>query len=127
MSEAVTRGIRIQVRAQFVPEHSAPEEDKYFFAYHVTISNEGALTTQLLSRHWIITDGGGQVREVKGPGVVGQQPTLQPGEQFEYTSACPLPTPVGSMYGTYEMVAPDGERFDARIAPFTLALPTALN
>lgn len=127
MSEAVTRGIRIRVRAQFVPEHSAPDEERYFFAYHVTIANEGKVATQLLSRHWIITDGAGQVREVKGAGVVGQQPTLRPGEAFEYTSACPLPTPVGSMYGTYEMLADSGDRFNARIAPFTLALPTALN
>lgn len=127
MSEAVTRGIRIRVRAQFVPEHSAPDEERYFFAYHVTIANEGKVATQLLSRHWIITDGTGQVREVKGAGVVGQQPTLRPGEAFEYTSACPLPTPVGSMYGTYEMLADSGDRFNARIAPFTLALPTALN
>lgn len=127
MSEAVTRGIRIRVRAQFVPEHSALEEDRYFFAYHVTIANEGEQTTQLISRHWIITDGTGDVREVKGDGVVGQQPTLRPGEAFEYTSACPLPTPVGSMYGSYQMRGESGDHFDARIAPFTLALPNALN
>lgn len=127
MSEAVTRGIRISVRAHFVPEHSDPDEDRYFFAYHVTIANEGKVATQLLSRHWIITDGSGEVREVKGAGVIGQQPTLAPGEAFEYTSACPLPTPVGSMYGTYGMLAVSGDRFDARIAPFTLALPSALN
>jgi ApaG protein len=127
MSEAVTRGIRVRVRAQFVPEHSEPDEDRYYFAYHVTVTNEGARPAQLVSRHWIITDGTGQVREVKGPGVVGQQPRLGPGEAFEYTSACPLPTPVGSMYGTYQMVTDTGDAFDARIAPFTLALPTALN
>jgi ApaG protein len=127
MSDAVTRGIRIRVRSQFVPEHSEPENDRYHFAYHVTITNEGSRAAQLLARHWIITDGAGLVREVKGPGVVGQQPRLDPGEAFEYTSACPLTTPVGSMYGTYHMVTDAGDTFEARIAPFTLALPTALN
>ncbi|MCK6575937.1 Co2+/Mg2+ efflux protein ApaG [Myxococcota bacterium] len=127
MSDAVTRGIRVRVRAQFVPEHSEPDEERYYFAYHVTITNEGARPAKLVSRHWIITDGAGQVHEVKGAGVVGQQPRLAPGEAFEYTSACPLPTPVGSMYGTYQMVTDAGDAFEARIAPFTLALPTALN
>jgi len=127
MSNSVTRGIRVRVRAHFVPEHSEPEEQRYFFAYHVTITNEGARPAKLVSRHWIITDGAGHVQEVKGPGVVGQQPRLAPGEAFEYTSACPLPTPVGSMYGTYQMVTEAGDTFEARIAPFTLALPGALN
>jgi len=127
MSNSVTRGIRVRVRAHFVPEHSEPEEQRYFFAYHVTITNEGARPAKLVSRHWIITDGAGHVQEVKGPGVVGQQPRLAPGEAFEYTSACPLPTPVGSMYGTYQMVTEGGDTFEARIAPFTLALPGALN
>lgn len=127
MSEAITRGIRVRVRAQYVPEQSSPDEDHYFFAYAVAITNEGPQKVRLVSRHWLITDGTGALREVKGDGVVGEQPELAPGQTFEYTSACPLTTPVGSMYGTYQMVTPTGERFDARIAPFTLALPNALN
>lgn len=127
MSEAITRGIRVRVRAQYVPEQSSPDEDHYFFAYAVAITNEGPHKVRLVSRHWLITDGTGALREVKGDGVVGEQPELAPGQTFEYTSACPLTTPVGSMYGTYQMVTPTGERFDARIAPFTLALPNALN
>jgi ApaG protein len=127
MSEATTRGIRIRVRSQFVPERSSPEESYYFFAYHVVITNEGDEAARLVARHWIITDGTGLVQEVKGPGVVGEQPVLAPGQRFEYTSACPLKTPVGSMHGTYQMVTANGERFDARIAPFTLAFPFAIH
>lgn len=126
-SEAVTRGIRIRVRSLYVPERSQPETHNWFFVYNVQISNEGADTAQLVSRHWIITDANGRVQEVKGPGVVGEQPTLGPGESFEYTSACPLATPFGSMHGTYQMVTPDGAAFDAEIAPFTLAEPGAVN
>lgn len=127
MSDATTRGIRVQVRPQYLPEHSNPEAGQYLFAYHVRITNGGDRTAQLVSRHWIITDGAGQVQEVKGPGVVGEQPTLKPGQTFEYTSACPLPTPVGSMYGTYQMVPEGAPAFDARVAPFTLAIPNALH
>ncbi len=119
-SEAVTRGIRVKVRSFFVPERSAPDEGQWFFAYRIAITNEGSEPAQLLSRHWIITDGNGEVEEVRGPGVVGEQPLLAPGESFEYTSACPLPTSVGSMSGTYQMVTDAGEAFDADIAPFTL-------
>jgi ApaG protein len=126
-SEATTRGIRIRVRSAYVPERSQPEASHWFFVYNVVIANEGTDTAQLVSRHWIITDANGQVQEVKGAGVVGEQPTLAPGESFEYTSACPLPTPFGSMRGTYQMVTADGERFDAEIAPFTLAEPHAVN
>ena len=126
-SEAVTRGIRIRVRSAYVPERSQPEENQWFFVYSVQISNEGAETAQLVSRHWIITDANGQVHEVKGAGVVGEQPTLAPGQSFEYTSACPLPTPFGSMGGTYQMVTTEGTSFDADIAPFTLAEPHAVN
>ena len=104
-----------------------PTARHYVFAYHVTIANEGAVTAQLKTRHWIITDGEGNVQEVRGPGVVGEQPRLKPGEQFEYTSGCVLPTPNGSMRGTYQMVTDSGEEFDAEIAPFPLALPYALN
>lgn len=126
-SEAVTRGIRVRVRSQFVPERSDPEQGQWFFVYRIQISNEGASPAQLVSRHWIITDANGHVEEVQGPGVVGEQPLLGPGESFEYTSGCPLPTPFGTMEGTYQMVGRDGERFDARIAAFTLAEPTAVH
>lgn len=126
-SEAITRGIRIRVRSLYVPERSQPEANSWFFVYNVVISNEGTETAQLISRHWIITDANGRVQEVKGPGVVGEQPTLAPGENYEYTSACPLPTPFGSMHGTYQMATPDGGSFDAEIAAFTLAEPRAVN
>jgi ApaG protein len=119
VSDTVTRGIRVQVRSMYVPERSVPQQKHYFFAYHIRISNEGSETAQLLSRHWIITDADGDVQEVRGPGVVGQS--------FEYTSFCPLPTNVGTMQGTYAMVTAGGETFDAAIAPFTLAMPYALN
>jgi ApaG protein len=127
MSERTTRGITVEVETEFVEGRSNPDEGYYFFAYHVTIANIGKETAQLISRHWVITDGDGKVEHVRGPGVVGAQPRLRPGESFEYTSACPLPTPVGTMHGTYQMVTEDGEAFDAEIAPFTLAVPGSLN
>ena len=111
----------------FLPDRSSPRENQYLFAYHVTISNVGDETAQLVSRHWIITSAEGEVEEVEGPGVVGEQPVLEPGMSFEYTSFCPLKTAVGTMHGSYKMVKPDGESFEARIAPFTLAIPNALN
>jgi ApaG protein len=121
MSTAVTRGIRVEVKSEYLPERSDPQTQFYFFAYHVKISNEGNQSAQLLSRHWIITDGDGNVEEVKGPGVVGEQPNLEPGDSFEYTSACPLKTPMGNMHGTYQMALENGEKFDAEIAQFELA------
>lgn len=128
MSETVTRGVRITVRPQYVAEQSDPSQDEYLFAYHITIRNEGGQAVQLLSRHWIITDGEGKVEEVRGPGVVGFQPVLQPGEQFQYTSGCPLKTPVGTMHGEYNMIVVDGgEKFDAAISAFRLAVPKMLN
>ena len=126
-SEATTRGIRIRVQSSYVAERSEPERNQWFFIYTVQISNEGAEPAQLISRHWIITDANGQVQEVKGPGVVGKQPVLTPGESFEYTSACPLNTAFGTMHGTYQMVTNDGESFDAEIAPFSLGQPHAIN
>jgi len=102
-------------------------DDRWFFAYTIRIENDGAATVRLLSRHWIITDGNGRVEEVRGPGVVGQQPVLGPGASFEYTSACPLPTPFGVMEGSYQMSTESGERFDVRIAPFSLSEPYAIN
>jgi ApaG protein len=127
MSETTTRGIRVQVQSRYVPERSEPDQSQWFFVYHVRISNEGTEAAQLVSRHWIITDANGHVEEVKGPGVVGKQPMLAPGEAFEYTSFCPLPTPFGTMHGTYQMATPGGEAFDAEIAPFSLAEPHAIN
>jgi ApaG protein len=127
VSSIVTDGIRVEVKSVYVPEQSAPRAHRYVFAYTVHISNEGGLRAQLRSRHWIITDGNGKVEEVKGPGVVGQQPSLGPGEHFEYTSGCILQTPRGEMRGTYQMHRPDGSSFDAEIAPFALALPHTLN
>jgi ApaG protein len=126
-STAVTDGIRISVNAVYVVEQSAPRSRRYVFAYTVKISNEGVAAAQLKTRHWIITDGNGKVEEVKGPGVVGQQPSLGPGEHFEYTSGCVLQTPRGEMRGTYQMYRADGSKFDATIAPFVLALPHSLN
>ena len=127
MSSATTQGIKVTVRSEYVPEQSSPREQRYVFAYTVNISNEGESTAQLQSRHWIITDGLGKIEEVRGPGVVGQKPTLKPGDQFEYTSGCVLSTPRGEMRGTYQMHRPDGSSFDAAIAPFYLALPHSLN
>jgi ApaG protein len=128
MSETITRGIRIIVRPRYVAEQSDPATQQYLFAYHITIRNEGDDTVQLLSRHWVITAGDGKVEEVRGPGVVGYQPILQPGEEFQYTSGCPLNTPVGTMHGEFNMVVQaSGEAFDARISPFRLAVPGVLN
>ena len=125
-SEAVTRGIRVHVEPQFDPARSRPPE-LWFFLYTVTISNEGPETVQLISRHWIITDEENRVEEVRGPGVVGEQPVLAPGEKFRYTSGCPLKTATGTMHGSYQMVGEDGEGFDAEIAAFTLSEPYTVN
>ena len=127
MSTATTQGIRVTVKTQYLAERSSPASGQYAFAYTVRILNEGSDSAQLRSRHWIITDGDGKVQEVRGDGVVGAQPQLRPGQHFEYTSWCMLPTPHGSMEGTYQMVRDDGGEFDARIAPFPLALPYSLN
>jgi ApaG protein len=122
-----TRGVRVDVQTTYVPERSSPRDSHYFFAYRIRISNLGGETVQLVSRRWVITDGDGRVEHVQGPGVVGEQPVLEPGESFEYTSFCPLSTPIGSMHGSYQMVGAGGVSFDAEIAPFSLAVPTALN
>ena len=126
-SEAVTRGIRVHVDTRFDPSRSNPSESLWFFLYTVTLRNEGTDTVQLVSRHWIITDENRRVEEVKGTGVVGEQPILAPGETFQYTSGCPLRTPTGAMEGTYQMVTTDGETFDAEIAMFTLSEPLTVN
>src|SRR5476649_536649 len=122
-SVAVTRGVRVSVKSEYAPDRSHPAQAQWFFLYTITIRNEGAETVQLQTRHWIITDGSGHVEEVRGPGVVGQQPTLAPGEAFTYTSGCPLTTPFGKMEGTYQMTSRSGEAFDAVIAAFTLSEP----
>jgi ApaG protein len=122
-SSAVTQGIRVRVQSQYLPDQSSPRDDRYVFAYTITISNESTYTAQLRTRHWIITDGRGSVEEVKGDGVVGEQPRLSPGQSFQYTSGCVLTTPIGTMHGTYRFWRDDGTYFDATIAPFSLAAP----
>jgi ApaG protein len=118
-----TRGIRIVVRPTYLDAQSAPDEGRYVWAYQVRIENRGAETVQLLNRHWHITDAVGKVLEVRGPGVVGEQPVLKPGEVFEYTSGTPLGTPSGIMVGSYEMTTDAGERFEVAIPAFSLDSP----
>ena len=127
MSEAVTQGIRVVVRSVYVPEQSLPLSHRYVFSYTVRITNAGKRPAQLINRHWIITHGSGRVEEVRGPGVVGAQPRLEPGQHFEYTSGCVLSTPHGTMHGTYEMRRDDGASFLATISPFSLSMPYTLN
>jgi ApaG protein len=127
VSTAVTRGIRVDVNCRYAPNHSDPRKRKWFFLYTITIVNEGTDTVQLLNRHWIIMDATGKIDEVHGPGVVGEQPVLEPGERFEYTSGCPLETSFGSMRGTYEMATEPGSRFLVEIAPFSLRVSDAAN
>ncbi len=126
-SEAVTRGLRVHVRARFDPLRSDPGRGQWFFLYTVTLTNESAEQVQLLTRHWIIEDAHGRIEEVKGDGVVGETPILAPGESHEYTSGCPLTTEFGSMRGSYGMVTTGGEPFDAEIAEFVLALPHSVH
>jgi ApaG protein len=124
MSEAVTRNIRITVETEYAPGRSNPAQSQWFFLYTIRLTNEGREKVQLISRHWIITDAMGEAKEVRGKGVVGKQPILEPGESFEYTSGCELTTPFGSMRGTYQMVVTDKQEFfDAAIPPFTLTEP----
>ncbi len=120
MSEAVTNDIRVEVLSRHSPENSRPQRGEWVFQYTVRITNQGSDTVQLLSRHWIITDALDHIEEVKGPGVVGQQPVLAPGESFKYSSWCPLKTPTGMMHGTYRMTRTGGNQFDIEIAPFAL-------
>ncbi len=120
ISEAVTNGVRVEVMSRHSPEHSRPQHDEWVFQYTVRITNQGQSTVQLISRHWIITDALSHVEEVEGPGVVGKQPVLEPGQSFEYSSWCPLKTPTGMMHGTYQMVDGKGAQFDIEIAPFAL-------
>mgnify|MGYP002036061680 FL=1 len=123
MYQQMTNSVEITVRPFYLDEQSEPDENHYVWGYHVTIHNQGGLTIQLLNRYWRITDAVGQIQEVRGPGVVGEQPVLAPGESFEYTSGCPLSTPSGIMAGFYEMEVDGGERFEAAIPTFSLDDP----
>jgi ApaG protein len=126
-SEATTEGIRVTVKPRYVDARSKPVENAYFFAYEVTIANEGSSPAKLVSRHWVITDGKGEERHVRGPGVVGNQPHLAPGEAFRYESFCPLETPEGAMRGSFQMARDDGSVFDAEVATFAFSAPRVLN
>jgi ApaG protein len=127
MSSARSDGILVEVRSDYRPDRSEPRQRRWLFSYTVTIRNEGSTPAQLVSRRWLITDGAGQREVVEGDGVVGRQPRLEPGEAFEYSSFCVLPTSHGSMRGSYQMVRDDGSTFDAEIAPFSLVVPGTLN
>lgn len=127
MNEPKKYDIRIEVATRYLPEQSDPESERYVFSYAITITNIGSVAAQLISRHWLITDAEGKVQEVRGLGVVGNQPLLQPGEKFEYASGSALETPVGTMKGTYQMVAEDGTHFDATIPEFVLSMPRTLH
>ena len=122
-----TYSIQVEVETQYIEEQSLPDQDHYVFAYTITIHNSGNIAAQLLTRHWIITDANNRVQEVKGEGVVGEQPHLKPGEKYRYTSGTMLETPVGTMRGSYQMRADDGVEFDAEIPPFTLSMPRILH
>ena len=126
-AQATTNGVSVEVQARYAPDQSTPQLGHWFFLYTVRIRNVGDETVQLLARHWVITDAAGKVEEVRGPGVVGEQPVLQPGESFEYTSGCPLETPSGSMHGRYEMRTAGGARFHAEIPRFALRHVAALH
>ena len=123
MYSEITRAIKVTVRPFYLDQHSSPAENHYVWAYHVRIENEGPETVQLRNRHWQITDAQGRLQEVRGPGVVGEQPVLKPGEHFEYTSSCPLATSSGFMVGDYEMETPAGEKFLIRVPAFSLDSP----
>jgi ApaG protein len=127
MSGHDKHSIEVAVRTAFVPAQSSPENNRYVFAYTITITNSGTVPAKLLTRHWVITDANEKTQEVRGEGVVGEQPYLVPGMSFEYTSGTILETPVGVMRGTYQMVADDGTRFDAEIPAFTLSVPRTLH
>ena len=127
MAEGKKYQININVDTAYLAEQSDPSADRYVFTYTITITNSGTVAAQLISRHWIITDAENVTQEVKGLGVVGEQPLLRPGEHFEYTSGTALATPVGTMRGTYQMVAEDGNKFDAEIPVFTLSMPRVLH
>ncbi|HEV7607944.1 MAG TPA: Co2+/Mg2+ efflux protein ApaG [Steroidobacteraceae bacterium] len=125
--EPAQHKIRVEVDTSYLEDQSDPKERRYVFSYTITIRNEGSVPARLLTRHWIITDSNGKVQEVRGEGVVGEQPYLKPGQGFRYSSGAVLETPVGAMQGSYQMVSDDGEQFDAPISPFRLAMPGLLH
>ena len=125
--ESEKHHITINVHTTYLSAQSSPEENRYVFAYTITITNSGDIPAKLLTRHWVITDGNSRVQEVRGEGVVGEQPHLTPGMSFQYTSGTVLETPVGTMQGSYQMMGDDGTRFDAQIPPFTLSIPRTLH
>ena len=127
MAESKKYQIAVTTVPQFIADQSDPDSDRYVFAYTITIENVGTVAAQLISRHWIITDGNSRIQEVRGLGVVGEQPLLRPSEKYEYTSGCQLETPVGTMRGTYQLVAEDGTAFEAEIPEFTLSIPRVLH
>ncbi|HET7921999.1 MAG TPA: Co2+/Mg2+ efflux protein ApaG [Gammaproteobacteria bacterium] len=127
MSETPSNDIRVDVETAYVAEQSDPAQNRFVFAYTITIRNQGAVPAKLLTRHWLITDANGKVQEVRGDGVVGEQPHLKPGEGFRYSSGAVLETPVGAMQGAYQMLSDQGQHFDAPIAPFRLAVPGMLH
>jgi len=127
MNNRNTYSTEIEVECRYVAEQSEPEKERFVFSYTITIRNSGDIPSKLMRRHWIITDGNGNVHEVEGEGVVGEQPYLKPGEGFRYTSGTVLPTPLGSMQGSYKMIADDGREFDAPIPAFTLSIPNTLH
>ena len=122
-NSATTRGVTVRVSVSFLPEQSEPSRGRWFWAYHIRLENEGDSTVQLLTRHWVITDGRGARHSVEGEGVVGEQPLIAPGSSFDYVSGCPLATPMGAMQGSYRMVGEDGETFDVEIPRFRLVAP----
>jgi ApaG protein len=121
--EAETRGIVVRVSVSYLPEQSEPQRGRWFWAYHIRIENKAEATVQLLTRHWVITDGRGARHSVEGEGVVGEQPMIEPGASFDYVSGCPLSTPTGNMQGSYHMIAEDGTAFDVAIPKFALIAP----
>ena len=127
MSTCETQGVKVTARPSFLTEQSQPDQNRWVWSYRITIVNESDEAVQLLDRHWIITEESGEIQEVRGEGVIGQQPVLSPGEEFSYESFCPLATEFGFMRGSYGMIKGDGTRFDATIAPFVLLLPALLN
>jgi ApaG protein len=127
MADSKKYEIQVTTQVEYIPEQSSEEQDRYVFAYTITITNTGSIAAQLISRHWVITDANNSMQEVRGLGVVGEQPLLKPGESFEYTSGSAIATPVGTMHGTYQMVAEDSTKFDATISEFTLSMPRVLH
>ena len=127
MADSKKYEITVKTHVEYIPDQSNVDLERFVFAYTITITNTGNVTAQLISRHWVITDATDQVQEVRGLGVIGEQPLLKPGESFEYTSGCVIATPVGTMHGSYQMVAEDGTKFDAPIAEFTLNMPHVLH